>query len=263
MPAEHDHDLGLTTTFPADHRRRAVGVLPGGAGAALFAACGGSAGRSQATTGRGAVRGLRDPRGDRRPVPGDGSNGPNVLDREWRRARGHHQELRRRLGCRRRRPDDVRLTLLDVAGGGKPLAGAAVYLWHCDQPGPLLALRRGDRRRELPARRPGGRRRRQGQLQDDLPGRLPRAAGRTSTSRSTRASTRRPRAAQKLRTSQLAIPQDCDARRTRTRATSSPSQNLAAAVAGRRHGLQRRLPSQLATVRQRRRRLTLTLNVGV
>ena len=24
------------------------------------------------------------------------------------------------------------MTLLDVAGGGTPLAGAAVYLWHCD-----------------------------------------------------------------------------------------------------------------------------------
>ena len=27
------------------------------------------------------------------------------------------------------------LTLLDVAGGGGPLAGAAVYLWHCDREG--------------------------------------------------------------------------------------------------------------------------------
>ena len=29
----------------------------------------------------------------------------------------------------------VDLTLLDVSGGGKPLAGAAVYLWHCDMEG--------------------------------------------------------------------------------------------------------------------------------
>ena len=27
------------------------------------------------------------------------------------------------------------MTLLDVAGGGTPLAGAAVYLWHCDLAG--------------------------------------------------------------------------------------------------------------------------------
>ena len=27
------------------------------------------------------------------------------------------------------------MTLLDVSGGGKPLAGAAVYVWHCDREG--------------------------------------------------------------------------------------------------------------------------------
>jgi protocatechuate 3,4-dioxygenase beta subunit len=32
-------------------------------------------------------------------------------------------------------PATVSLTLLDVAGGGGPLAGAAVYLWHCDAAG--------------------------------------------------------------------------------------------------------------------------------
>ena len=29
-------------------------------------------------------------------------------------------------------PATLELTLLDVAGGGEPLAGAAVYVWHCD-----------------------------------------------------------------------------------------------------------------------------------
>jgi protocatechuate 3,4-dioxygenase beta subunit len=32
-------------------------------------------------------------------------------------------------------PTTVELTLLDVAGGGTPLAGAAVYVWHCDAAG--------------------------------------------------------------------------------------------------------------------------------
>jgi protocatechuate 3,4-dioxygenase beta subunit len=32
-------------------------------------------------------------------------------------------------------PATVELTLIDVAGGGNPLAGAAVYLWHCDAAG--------------------------------------------------------------------------------------------------------------------------------
>ena len=32
-------------------------------------------------------------------------------------------------------PATIELTLLDVAGGGGPLAGAAVYAWHCDREG--------------------------------------------------------------------------------------------------------------------------------
>ena len=32
-------------------------------------------------------------------------------------------------------PTTIEMTLLDVAGGGKPLAGAAVSIWHCDREG--------------------------------------------------------------------------------------------------------------------------------
>jgi protocatechuate 3,4-dioxygenase beta subunit len=32
-------------------------------------------------------------------------------------------------------PTTIEMTLLDVAGGGTPLAGAAVYIWHCDREG--------------------------------------------------------------------------------------------------------------------------------
>ena len=112
----------------------------------------------------------RDPRGDRRPYPGDGSNGPNVLA-ESGVVRSDITKSFGASGVADGVPTTVEMTLLDVASGGAPLAGAAVYLWHCDQRGPLLALR-PDRRRELPARRPGERRRRQAHVQDDLPRRL-------------------------------------------------------------------------------------------
>ena len=32
-------------------------------------------------------------------------------------------------------PTTIDLILIDIAGGGGPLAGAAVYLWHCDREG--------------------------------------------------------------------------------------------------------------------------------
>ncbi|MEJ7891727.1 MAG: hypothetical protein WKF94_03720 [Solirubrobacteraceae bacterium] len=32
-------------------------------------------------------------------------------------------------------PPRIEMTLLDVSGGGSPLAGAAVYAWHCDAAG--------------------------------------------------------------------------------------------------------------------------------
>ena len=37
-------------------------------------------------------------------------------------------------------PTTVEMTLLDVAGGGSPMAGAAVYLWHCTPIRSVLAL---------------------------------------------------------------------------------------------------------------------------
>jgi protocatechuate 3,4-dioxygenase beta subunit len=32
-------------------------------------------------------------------------------------------------------PVSIELTILDVAAGGAPVEGAAVYLWHCDREG--------------------------------------------------------------------------------------------------------------------------------
>jgi protocatechuate 3,4-dioxygenase beta subunit len=69
------------------------------------------------------------------PYPGDGSNGPNVLD-----ASGVvRQDITSSFGTSTSTvagvPLTFALTLLDNANGCVPLAGAAVYAWHCDKDG--------------------------------------------------------------------------------------------------------------------------------
>ncbi len=69
------------------------------------------------------------------PFPGDGSNGPNVLA-----ASGVvRQDITPSFGTGSGTADGVpltfTLTLLDNANGCVPLAGAAVYAWHCDREG--------------------------------------------------------------------------------------------------------------------------------
>ena len=52
------------------------------------------------------------------------------------------------------------------------MTGAAVYIWHCDQDGAYSMYGQGITRRELPARRPGDGRQRQGDVHEHLPGRV-------------------------------------------------------------------------------------------
>ena len=69
------------------------------------------------------------------PYPGDGSNGPNVLDdsgivrHDIRRSFGSSRTLARGVPLR------VNLTVTDASDDYKPLSGVAVYLWHCDRRG--------------------------------------------------------------------------------------------------------------------------------
>ena len=69
------------------------------------------------------------------PYPGDGSNGPNVLT-ESGIVRG---DIRASFGAASGTAEGVPMTLelalTDIAGGNRPLAGVAVYVWHCDRAG--------------------------------------------------------------------------------------------------------------------------------
>ena len=132
-----DHDLGLAHDLPLlINRRRALGLLAGGVGLAV-AACGSSetGGSGQAATSTAASAASEIAEETAGPFPGDGSNGPNALTDSG----VVRSDIRGSFGGSSGTADGVKttvdLTLLDVSAGGKPLAGAAVYLWHCDMAG--------------------------------------------------------------------------------------------------------------------------------
>jgi len=69
------------------------------------------------------------------PYPGDGSNGPNVLE-----ASGVvRRDITASVGTASAKAEGIpltfTLTLLDNANDCAPMAGAAVYAWHCDRDG--------------------------------------------------------------------------------------------------------------------------------
>jgi protocatechuate 3,4-dioxygenase beta subunit len=137
-----DHDRGLAFDLPRlVSRRTAVGLLAGGLGSAVVAACGGSDG--EATTGAsGTTRSSGTessggttseiPEETAGPFPGDGSNGPNVLTESGVVREDITKSFGDASGVAEGVPTTLEMTLLDVAAGGTPLTGAAVYVWHCD-----------------------------------------------------------------------------------------------------------------------------------
>lgn len=162
-----NHDRGLEFDLSTLlSRRRSLGLLFGAGTAAALAACtpgtgGGSASPSSIATASATATatesttaaaspsasststvtrafaecGVEIPEETLGPYPGDGSNGPNVLE-----ATGVvRRDIRSSFGTSTTKaegvPLTVTLTLLDNANGCAPLAGAAVYAWHCDQNG--------------------------------------------------------------------------------------------------------------------------------
>ncbi|MGO4147204.1 intradiol ring-cleavage dioxygenase [Paenarthrobacter sp. YAF11_1] len=162
-----DHDRGLAFDLSTLlSRRRTLGVLFGAGTAAALAACTpGTAGNgaspsstssatAAATATEGATAaaspsasatstvtrafaecGVEIPEETLGPYPGDGSNGPNVLEASGVVRRDIRSSFGTSTTTAEGVPLTVTLTLLDNANGCSPLAGAAVYVWHCDQNG--------------------------------------------------------------------------------------------------------------------------------
>jgi protocatechuate 3,4-dioxygenase beta subunit len=146
------HDRGLAFDVGTLlERRRALQLLSGAAVFAIGACAAGQDGTTATTTsGTSSTTAAADasamagssttpssevPDETGGPYPGDGSNGPNVLDDSGivrsDITTSYATSTTRAQGV----PLTVNLTVTDTAKGYAALAGAAVYLWHCDRDG--------------------------------------------------------------------------------------------------------------------------------
>jgi len=69
------------------------------------------------------------------PYPGDGSNGPDVLDDSGIVRADIRSSFGDSSGTAEGVPMTLELVIQDLANGGKAFAGVAVYVWHCDREG--------------------------------------------------------------------------------------------------------------------------------
>ena len=130
MTEIEEHDLPVLIS-----RRRALGFLASGLGATALAACGSSSDGGQATTTSKESATAEVPEETAGPYPGDGSNGPNVLAESGVVRSDITSSFAGATGKANGVPTTIEMKLLDGAAGGKALAGAAVYIWHCDMEG--------------------------------------------------------------------------------------------------------------------------------
>ncbi len=112
-------------------RRRAILLGFGAATAVGLAACGGTPGAS--TSSSGTLTEIPDETAG--PYPGDGSNGPDVLEQSGIVRSDIRSSFGTGSATAEGVPMTLTLTVLDLADGGAPFAGAAVYVWHCDRDG--------------------------------------------------------------------------------------------------------------------------------
>jgi protocatechuate 3,4-dioxygenase beta subunit len=126
-------------------RRRNLLKLLAGAGALTLVSCASSSrSASTSTTNAGTTNagttasGGNDtpiPEETAGPFPGDGSNGPDVLSEPGVVRRDITSSIGSASGVAEGVPTTIKLTILDTGNASAALAGAAVYVWHCDREG--------------------------------------------------------------------------------------------------------------------------------
>ncbi|MGX5656807.1 intradiol ring-cleavage dioxygenase [Geodermatophilus nigrescens] len=120
-------------------RRRLLGLFGIGAATVGLAACGSgsssAAGSSSSSSSSAAAAAGEIPDETAGPYPGDGSNGPDVLEQSGVVRSDIRSSFGEYSGTAEGVPMTLRLTVTDLANGGVPFAGAAVYVWHCTREG--------------------------------------------------------------------------------------------------------------------------------
>ncbi len=139
MTSHDDHLEGLAHDLPGLverglGRRGLLGLL-GGVGAAALVACGPDDELTEAGTPSGQADG-EIPEETAGPYPGDGSNGPDVLSESGVVRSNITRSFGTASGVAAGVPLTIRLRVLNAQGDQvTPYEGAAVYLWHCDAEG--------------------------------------------------------------------------------------------------------------------------------
>lgn len=146
---DHDdnHDRGLQFDLGTLARRRSVLTLFAGGALTALAGCAASdtAGSTSTTSASSSSAGATSsaaaaapcetiPEETAGPYPGDGSNGPDILTESGIVRSDITSSIGSASGVAEGVPLTITLTLQD-ADSCSPLAGAAVYLWHCDREG--------------------------------------------------------------------------------------------------------------------------------
>lgn len=137
-PDEPVFDQGLAFDLDTIMDRRRVLRLIGAAGVTASAAVGGSAlrvfGQSPSPQASGAAcQAIEEETAG--PFPGDGSNGPDVLSQSGVVRSDITSSFGTATGVAEGVPLTVQIALQDVSDDCAPLAGAAVYAWHCTRDG--------------------------------------------------------------------------------------------------------------------------------
>ena len=142
-PEEELVDQGLG--FDVDtllSRRRLLAVFGIGAAGLGLAACGvgsssssstSSSSASSSASASGAAGEIPDETAG--PYPGDGSNGPDVLEQSGIVRQDIRSSFGEYSGTAEGVPMTLELVVSDLANGGVPFAGVAVYVWHCTREG--------------------------------------------------------------------------------------------------------------------------------
>lgn len=160
----HEHDLGLAHDLPTVlNRRRALGLMSAAGLAAALAACSGGSDSSAITSPStstpttGAPGGSATPSASSAevpsdeiptetggPFPADGSNGVDVLGESGIVRQDITRSFGTSDGVAAGVPMTLDLTIYDMNGSDVgPLAGAAIYVWHCDIDGRYSMYDRG------------------------------------------------------------------------------------------------------------------------
>ncbi len=141
LPRPHDEIVDQGLAFDVGtllSRRKMLTFFGLGAATVGLAACGGgNSGTTAASTSTtAAASGLTEiPDETAGPYPGDGSNGPDVLEQSGIVRSDIRSSFGDASATAEGIPMTLELSLADLAAGGVPFAGTAVYVWHCNREG--------------------------------------------------------------------------------------------------------------------------------